>query len=414
MYGNRFFKTAPGIDAEVFVPKAVAYTVQTDVKGFQASAVEGEIGVFNADTNAVVTTAPAAGTKLFIAVKRDGKMDRSAPFKFNAAEASRLAYVAPVKHVITVVGSGVNARLINANTKDINYYAKTNGVIGNSYQVEYIVAGNNTLLTVTASTTKVTVNLATNGGGTATSTATQVVAAIIASAAASLLVFPVAAVGATVQTAMAATSLAGGTAEQTVAKGDRLSVLVIETTPSIEPLPRWEYEVEVKAAETFSQSIARLIIKINNPAGIENYGKTRVVNAALDYTVDANNFTLSAIDFNSHFTIVLRGKFQDDASTFSVTTQFKFGLGSAAEVALMEQASDIRKGVTTNYPALGVPSEYGAPSQFALAANTYNIFKIAYTAEDQTRTLGKEFRKNYIFIACPAAGGPDTALDAIF
>jgi hypothetical protein len=97
---------------------------------------------------------------------------------------------------------------------DLVYTARDRGVGGNSITVRYVVAGNNTPLTVSVSTLAITVNVATDGGGAATSTGTLVAAAVAASTPANALVTVAnsgADTGAGVVAAFTVQSLAGGT-----------------------------------------------------------------------------------------------------------------------------------------------------------------------------------------------------------
>jgi hypothetical protein len=68
------------------------------------------------------------------------------------------------------------------------FTADAAGIAGNSIRIRYVVAGNNTVLSVSVSTNDITVNLATNGSGVPTSTATQIKAAIDASGPAAALI----------------------------------------------------------------------------------------------------------------------------------------------------------------------------------------------------------------------------------
>lgn len=69
------------------------------------------------------------------------------------------------------------------------------GVAGNSIRIRYVVAGNNTPLSVSVSTNDITVNLATDGSGVPTSTANQVKTALDGSGPASALINTTLAVG---------------------------------------------------------------------------------------------------------------------------------------------------------------------------------------------------------------------------
>jgi len=106
---SRFYKVTKGFNAEVLVAKAVAYTTRATFDLFVANAVEGEIGIYNADTNAVIgANIPiVAGTRFFIAQKRDGGIFKTTPSIYAAASTRKVAYTAPVKQVSTVTFTGL-------------------------------------------------------------------------------------------------------------------------------------------------------------------------------------------------------------------------------------------------------------------------------------------------------------------
>lgn len=105
----RFYKTTKGFNAEVLVAKAVAYTTDATYALFVANAVDGEIGVYNADTNALIgSNVPiTAGTRYFIAQKKAGTIFKTTPAVFGVGTAKKTAYTAPVKQVATVTIAGV-------------------------------------------------------------------------------------------------------------------------------------------------------------------------------------------------------------------------------------------------------------------------------------------------------------------
>lgn len=407
---NRFFKTTQGVDAQVFVGKAVAYTDDTTLKAFAANAVEGEVAIINAETNAVLSTLASAGTKVYFALKRDGNIETSTPFTIGKADLKKIVYSAPVKHQITVESSGTPATLTVGN---IVYTAREVGEDGNDITITVVDgAGNNIPLSIAVTGTDIVVNLATDGASAPTTTGTLLLAALEAKVEAMALV-SVAGTGtmSTVQAAASEAPLAGGVDEAAITKGKYAEVVVIETTPGLEPLPRWNYSVEAKANESYTELVTRLVAKINDPSAPENKNKTRVVDAAV---VGVNNFTLTAIDFNSHFTVALRGIFADEASA-SVTQQFKIGSGTAEQAELAEIEGNIRKGIGVYYPVQNATAaEFGVPTSFVSTSNTYNVFRITFDSEDITRTLDKEFRRNYIFAYVPSNGtNPTTAIDTV-
>lgn len=103
---------------------------------------------------------------------------------------------------------------LSGSNNDLVYTAATRGAAGNSIRVRYVVAGNNTALSVSVSTLDITVNVATDGSAAATSTADDVKAAIEASTSASALVTVADAAsndGSGVVAALAYTNLSAGT-----------------------------------------------------------------------------------------------------------------------------------------------------------------------------------------------------------
>lgn len=71
---------------------------------------------------------------------------------------------------------------------NLKFTADAAGTAGNNIRIRYVVAGNNTVLSVAVSTNDITVNLATNGSGVPTSTGALVLAAINASGPAAALI----------------------------------------------------------------------------------------------------------------------------------------------------------------------------------------------------------------------------------
>lgn len=103
---TRFFKSTKGYNAEVIVAKATAYTARATVALFQANAVEGEIGVYDADTKALITAGLTVGQRFTVLQKRDGGILKMTPATFGPGVVKKIAYVAPVKQVATVTFAG--------------------------------------------------------------------------------------------------------------------------------------------------------------------------------------------------------------------------------------------------------------------------------------------------------------------
>ncbi len=114
----------------------------------------------------------------------------------------------PPKASLTTALTGAN--------NDLVFTAKAGGPGGNSIRVQYVVAGNNTPLTVDVQGYDIIVNVATSGAGAATSTSAQVKAAVDAAANHLMAVAHAASNDGTgVVTALSLTALAGGSLQTT-------------------------------------------------------------------------------------------------------------------------------------------------------------------------------------------------------
>lgn len=309
---NKYWKTLLGINAEAFVAKAVAYTTDATYTLFQANAVEGEVGLFNADTNALYDglAAAPAGAKVYFAIKRDGLVERSATFTIGTATIDRTAYVAPVAQV-----------------SDASF---------------------------------------------------------------------------------------GGT----IVAGKAYGIRIIETTPGYQQFPSWYYEVTSLTGETLVQMVTRLIALINDTTNITNKGTDTIVTAAIQ---DTDNIRLTANAVGVTFRIGFSADAIADLAAAAVYTPGSgraaalWGNGSGPQVVELEKIGDVMKGVTTNYPKDGtVPADYGVPTAFADAAETYTIYWISEAKREKSPTPTNETVHNHnIVLAIPAAGGPDTEINAI-
>jgi len=412
-YKNRFYKTTLGYDAEVLVTKAVEYSDDTDIKSFVANAVEGEVAVFNAATGAILTSAAAVGTEVFIGLKRDGNLERTSSFVIEAGMLTKIAYVAPVKQVTTITTTGAPAVLVK---QELTYTAKESGTAGNLISVAYTAGATAGAEVVTVTGNAISVQIETG-----VSTGTQVMAAINGDASAAALVSVRASgTASNAQETDAADLLTGGVDQPEITKGDYAEVAVIETTPGMEPFPRWSYGVTANEGETFQELIVRLVAKINDATNIENQNKTLIVTAAVAGTSgeSRDNFTLTSVDFGTHFTVALRGILVDYASA-AVTTVFKVGSGTPEQAKIAEQAGDVRRGYGTEYADQNATAaDFGYPTSFADANGSsaqYVVYSIKYIAKDQARTLEQLTRKNHIAVYVhDSTADPISEFDTIF
>ena len=106
---NKYWKSLLGTNAEVIVAKNVAYTTDATYALFVANAVEGEVGIFNADTFALFDGLATAGAtiNLFAAIKRDGIVEKTTVFSVGGSKSTRSAYAAGVAQVSDADLAGV-------------------------------------------------------------------------------------------------------------------------------------------------------------------------------------------------------------------------------------------------------------------------------------------------------------------
>jgi hypothetical protein len=111
MAKNKYWQTLLGQNVEVLISKQVEYSDSADFEAFVADAVDGELGVFNADTQALVSGLAAvdASTPVFVAVKRGGTVEKTGVFKVSQLKKSRAPYAASTLQASKVTLSGAPA-----------------------------------------------------------------------------------------------------------------------------------------------------------------------------------------------------------------------------------------------------------------------------------------------------------------
>lgn len=305
MIKNRYYKTTSGVDQLSFVANNIAYTTDATQSLFQTNAPEGEIGVYNEDTGALVlggAVAPVPTNSLVLLLKRGGATESSTPFKINGStKITKTAYAAPVLHQITI---------------------------------------------------------------------TQVTA-------------------------------------PTITVGDVWTVVLRETTPANQPFPVWRYSYTVKTGDTATLILAGLRDAINNVLLPQNQGDQLAT-----ATSTATTLVITAIQVGRHFSVSRQEAFYAQNYSVAVSQQFSEGSGTYDQVLYYDAESNIKKGVTTNYPINGVPSEYGVPVNDVTTTGNYVTYSIVTIAEEDASKIpvDRHFRKNYQYLFIPTA---DTTLIAI-
>lgn len=184
--------------------------------------------------------------------------------------------------IVNGTGFGTAASLTTAcagANNDITYTAVTPGTGGNAVTIAYVVAGNNTVLSVAVVSSAITVNVATSGGGAATSTAAQVLAAVQASAPATALVSAALAAandGTGVVAAFGAANLTGGLSPNVELE------FIAESNPTADV----RYTEAISATGTVSNSASELTYKAEVPGKVKTRARVAgVVVATCETTV---------------------------------------------------------------------------------------------------------------------------------
>lgn len=412
---NRYGRNTLGIRGRFLILKAVAYTAQADYKSFVASAVDGELGIFE-DTAAMLVVPNNAllsvTKKVFIAMKRSAteeSIEKIDVFRVTDFKVTYTAYVAPVKQVTTVVlGEGGTASAV---IQDLTYTSKNPGTAANAITVTNVVAGNSTALSVTVSGNDITINIATNGGGAATSTATQVKTAYdLVAAAVALASVAITGTAATVQVAQGKTNLQGGTDSALMVKNKRFALTILDKTPGYQPFPTYMYEVQAKAGESYDGAATRLVAEINSTTSVYNKNRDRIVTAT--YVAATNTITLTAIDFGTTFNVVLPpDTAMNETSVVTYGTAMKIGSGTPDQVKKYEEANKVGYGIGTMYPAQGtVPSDYNNYTSYVSDSETYDTFNFSGFRDEVSKTNHhRQYLISNFGIISPLSGTNPTA-----
>jgi hypothetical protein len=121
---HKYWKSLLGTSADILIAKQVDYagtgaaatTAGGSIEDFRTNAVEGEIGIFDADLNTGITgvtsgspaaVQPVSTSKwLYAVVKRDGNLEFTNRFRLSDYKASRAAYAVGVAQISTAAFSG--------------------------------------------------------------------------------------------------------------------------------------------------------------------------------------------------------------------------------------------------------------------------------------------------------------------
>lgn len=443
---TRFQRSTKGENAEVLIGKALAYTAQTDIASFQANAVEGEIGVFNGDTNLVIspTTALAAPANPVVITNAAGGALATATYYYkivavNAAGTS----VGSTEVNVTTTGSTSSNQLSWNDVPGATSYRVYRGTAA-AGEDHYQVSGSNTFLDAGAVGTAGTVPTTATGTNAAPLTAgtryyivvkrdsqafrsttttydatrTRRTPYIAPVKQVTTINIPAAVV--TYNDAKIAAYVPG-----TPNFFNYGSITTIETTPGNEPYPTidWDYEYSNAAGVTTQVILTKIVADINNPIDLRQKDDGQQYSASLVSDGSGGyNVVITAFYFGQNFRIALRGLFENGVVTY--TTPFKQGVGDSDSVRRIENEGFIYAGVTTNYPGAALPIEFGEPSRFTvdgLTYVTYQLDPLRTSKEPMPQSIHHHYAHIYVIVPVPvggsttlrAASSPDYILGSI-
>lgn len=379
---NKYWKTLLGTFAEALIGKQVAYTDSTTYEGFVADAVEGEVGIFNADTGAVLTAAAGSSVWIFVAVKRDGQVESTNKFRLQDYTAKRAAYSAAVKQVSTVSFSGTP---VSGEDYAVKILETTPGYQQfPTWYYSYVAKKNDTVTDVAREIAKVIndsdslTNKNTDPVVSATNTYGSIASAAVDAGGTGYTTAP---------TVTITGDGEGATATATVASGAVTGITI------------------TNGGSGYTQAT----ISFSGGGGT---GATATATISADGAL-----TITAKDFGPTFRVAFSRDALDTLSGSVVyTTGASWGNGTYEQVAELERETDVYKGVTTNYPMQGAnPEDYGKPSTFAASGVQYSIYYIAGTKTERSPTpLDQHQHLHQVILAIPSNGtNPDTSVKTV-
>lgn len=432
----RYNRTLNGENAEIIVAKARAYTTQATYKDFEANAVDGELGIFDAATMALI----AAGA----AIPTPAKPNLVANLLGGTLAADEYFYkISYVNATGESVASAEASITTTGTTSSVNIFYPA-GPAGTTVRVYRGLTTNLEDAYQVGGATSFTDTGAAGTAGTPLSVATGVVPNVLTTGQKYFIALRRDTDGLTnaklIKTStvieydakrtrkvpyvapvkqVTTISIAAG---YTPVKGDDLEIAIIETTPGNEPFPVWDYNSVIgdTGVLTLAQALTKIVARINNPLDLVHKDDGAPATAVLNDT-GGGTFTvvITSAFFGEHFRVALRGPLATYGSVV-YTTPFVAGSGYSDQVKRLEAQGWIFEGVVTNYPMHGNPEDYGFPTGYTVDGLTYNFYHL-----DPLRVSKEPMPQNvhhhwaHIYLITPvevgnsAATSPDKIVSAI-
>lgn len=181
---------------------------------------------------------------------------------------------------------------------------------------------------------------------------------------------------------------------------------IIETTAGNTPMPVYDYNAIIVTDQ--ATALGKIATAANADKENDWFTVTAITNGLQVVSKDANRHFRLAISITPS-----RSQPIDDTSfAYTVTTPAFAGSGTVSQVKALEFESDVKRGVTTQYPGAGyTASDFGKPvvvSDLAIAAGKTTFDVVALTGsktEVSPTPLEQHSQQVYYFVVVPAGNG---------
>lgn len=186
----------------------------------------------------------------------------------------------------------------------------------------------------------------------------------------------------------------------------QISFKIIETTPGNTPLPVWDYDKLITIDS--DTALAAIVAAINADADNDNWTASTVTNGIRIVSRDVTRHFRLAIT-----TITSQAQPLDDTTwTYTLNTAASAGSGTVAHLRQLEYESNVKRGITAQYPEAGYrESDFGIvvsmlDAIIAAGTTTFDLVVITGTKFESSPTpIETHHNICYYFIAVPAGQG---------
>ena len=188
--------------------------------------------------------------------------------------------------------------------------------------------------------------------------------------------------------------------------GQELVFKLVETTPLTNLLPTYDYAARI--ITTFADALATLVASINKGSAEEFFTATAIADGIQVVSKDETRHFRLAMNVITNRTFPVN----DTNWQYTVTTPAYAGSGTVAQVKQLEVESNIKRGITTQYPGAGLsPLDFGSPVSVidimvGTGITTFDVVTLVGSKRETSPTpLEHHSNKAYLFIVVPAGQG---------